>query len=82
VVGTPAGGIPEVVEHGVTGLLAPDGDPDALAERLGRLLQDESLRQCLTDAGRERVRRVYSVESAVDRFVHIFDDLLQRHANS
>ncbi|HEY7684064.1 MAG TPA: glycosyltransferase [Gemmatimonadales bacterium] len=81
VVGTPAGGIPEVVEDGVTGLLAPDGDPDALADRLCRLLQDESLRQRLSAAGRERVRRMYSVESAVDRFARIFDDLLHRHTN-
>ena len=36
VVGTPAGGIPEVVQDGVTGLIAQDGDAANLAEQLAR----------------------------------------------
>jgi glycosyltransferase involved in cell wall biosynthesis len=73
VVGTPAGGIPEVVEDGVTGLLAPDGDADALADRLGRLLQEPALRERLTEQGAARVRSVYALESAVDQFLTLFD---------
>jgi glycosyltransferase involved in cell wall biosynthesis len=73
VIGTPAGGIPEVVEDGVTGLLTPDGDASALADRLARLLQDEPLRLRLTREGAERVRRIYSLDAAIDRFLTLFD---------
>jgi glycosyltransferase involved in cell wall biosynthesis len=73
VIGTPAGGIPEVVEDGVTGLITPDGDPTALAERLARLLQDQSLRLRLIAQGSERVRRLYSLHASVDRFLTLFD---------
>jgi glycosyltransferase involved in cell wall biosynthesis len=82
VVGTPAGGIPEVVEDGVTGLIAPDGDATALADRLTMLLQDESLRQRLTIQGFDRVRQTYSLDAAVDRFLSIFDAAVHHPARN
>ena len=51
-IGTRAGGIPEVVEDGVTGLLVPSENPTALSEALSRLVADAPLRQRLGDAGR------------------------------
>ncbi len=78
VVGTPAGGIPEVVEDGVTGLLTPDGDAGALADRLGRLLLEPDLRQRLTEQGAARVRTVYALDTAVDQFLQIFDAAVSR----
>jgi glycosyltransferase involved in cell wall biosynthesis len=44
VVASDVGGIPEVVHHGVTGLLVPPGDVDALAAALDRLAADAGLR--------------------------------------
>src|SRR3712207_9168479 len=44
VVASDVGGIPEVVHHGVTGLLVPPGDVDALAAALDRLAADDGLR--------------------------------------
>ncbi len=56
VVATTGGALPEVVgESGVTGLLVPPNDPDALVGALGRLLDDPDLRARLGAAGRERV---------------------------
>jgi glycosyltransferase involved in cell wall biosynthesis len=52
-----AGGIADVIRHGADGLLAPSGDVAALAEALGRLIADASLRRRLGEAGRERVWR-------------------------
>jgi glycosyltransferase involved in cell wall biosynthesis len=52
VVATAVGGLPEVVDHGVTGLLVPAGDPAALAAAIGRLLEDEALRRSFGAAGR------------------------------
>jgi glycosyltransferase involved in cell wall biosynthesis len=72
VVGTRAGGIPEVVRHEETGLIARDGDPGDLAHQIERLLLDASLRDRLTRAGKERVLHTYSPETAVRRFLDIY----------
>lgn len=80
VVGTPAGGIPEVVEDGVTGLLARDNDPQDLAEKLAHLLGDAGLRERLTAAGRARVLETYSAASAARRFVALYDAIADHHA--
>jgi glycosyltransferase involved in cell wall biosynthesis len=80
VVGTPAGGIPEVVEDGVTGLLARDGDAAHLASQLERLLTDPLLRDRLTRAGEARVRAGFGLEPAVSRFLDLFHELTGRHA--
>lgn len=82
VVGTPAGGIPEVVEDGVTGLIAPDGDAAALADRLALLLKDRSLRERLIAQGQERVRRTYSLDATVDRFQSLFDAAVRHSARN
>jgi glycosyltransferase involved in cell wall biosynthesis len=52
VVGTRAGGIPDIVEDGVSGLLVPAGDPRALAAALERVLSDRSLQERLADGAR------------------------------
>jgi glycosyltransferase involved in cell wall biosynthesis len=54
VVATRVGGLPEVVDDGVTGLLVPPGDPAALAAALERLLADPGLARGLGEAGRRR----------------------------
>ncbi|MBE0663253.1 MAG: glycosyltransferase family 4 protein [Bacteroidales bacterium] len=55
VVATRAGGIPEIVEHKVTGLLAETGDAPSLAGMVEMLLADENLRQNLVKNAIERV---------------------------
>jgi glycosyltransferase involved in cell wall biosynthesis len=55
-VATTGGALPEVIgDHGVTGLLVPPNDPEALASAIRRLLDDDELRRRLSAAGRERV---------------------------
>jgi glycosyltransferase involved in cell wall biosynthesis len=73
VVGTPAGGIPEVVLHEQTGLIARDGDPLHLATQIQRLLSDRPLRERLVAAGKERVLQIYAPEPAIARFLEIYD---------
>ena len=72
VVGTPAGGIPEVVRHEETGLIARDGDSVDLATQVERLLTDAPLRQRLIDAGRERVLQSYAPEVSIGHFLQIY----------
>jgi glycosyltransferase involved in cell wall biosynthesis len=73
VVGTAAGGIPEVVVHERTGLIARDGDPADLATQIQRLLTDAPLRERLAREGKEHVLRTYAPEAAIDRFLEIYD---------
>jgi glycosyltransferase involved in cell wall biosynthesis len=73
VVGTPAGGIPEVVVHERTGLIAKDGDPADLADQIQRLLTDEELRRRLVREGVAHALRTYSPDAAIARFLEIYD---------
>ena len=72
VVATPAGGIPEVVRHEQTGLLARSDDPADLAQQIERLLLDVHLRERLTRAGKEQVLRTYSPEATIGRFLELY----------
>lgn len=60
IVATRAGGIPEMIDDGVHGLLVPPGDPGALASALVRVLSDPELAQRLAAAGRARVEREFT----------------------
>lgn len=59
-VATRVGGVSMVVEHGVTGLLVPPGDPVALAAQIERLLKEPELRRRMGAAGRNRVQERFS----------------------
>ncbi|MBC8073913.1 MAG: glycosyltransferase family 4 protein [Deltaproteobacteria bacterium] len=61
VLASDVGGIPEIIDHGVHGLLAPPGDDSALAEQLGKLAADPALRARLAGAARARVERDFDV---------------------
>jgi glycosyltransferase involved in cell wall biosynthesis len=74
VVATPVTGIPELVEDGVTGLLVQEGDPDALAHALERLLADEALAQDLAAAARRRVEERFDLGHNVARLRQLFEE--------
>ena len=61
VVASDVGGLAELVLDGETGLLVPSGDPAALAEAVGRLLDDHELRKKLGAAGRARAEASFDL---------------------
>jgi len=63
VVASRVDGIPEMVEDGVTGLLAPPEDAAGFAAAADRLLKDPELRRRMGEAGRDRARRLFSPEA-------------------
>jgi len=69
VVGTDVDGVPEMMENGVTGLLAPLHDQGALTEALRKLIDDPALRARMGQAGRKRVREEgkFSPQAMVQR---------------
>jgi glycogen(starch) synthase len=73
VVATRAGGLPEVVEDGVTGLLAPPGDSAALADAVCRLLADADLRRRMGEAGRERVLSQFTAKRIVQETITVYE---------
>ncbi|MFH1618635.1 MAG: glycosyltransferase family 4 protein, partial [bacterium] len=62
---TKAGGIPEVVENGVSGLLVPPRDPAALAEAVTSILSGNGLSKKLTEGGLRRMEMFSSAAMAV-----------------
>jgi glycosyltransferase involved in cell wall biosynthesis len=65
VIATAVGGVPDVIEHGVTGLLVGRGDVDALAAALSCLLRDTTARTALGERGRELARQRFHVSDAI-----------------
>lgn len=65
-------GVPYVSLDGLTGFTVPPADPQALAEALSRLLDDETLRRQFGAAGRQRVERIFSVDAMVDRTLRVY----------
>ena len=76
VVSTAVDGCREVIEDGVTGLLVPPRDPEALATRLVEALQDRQLRQALgRNAG--EASRGYDVDRCVEQMQDLYDEVLR-----
>jgi glycosyltransferase involved in cell wall biosynthesis len=75
VVATAVGGVPELVEDGATGYLAPPADAAALAERLGRLLHSDTDRQAFGQAGRRRVARHFTFDAQARAYRELFESL-------
>jgi glycosyltransferase involved in cell wall biosynthesis len=76
VVVTNVGGLPEVVEDGVTGLVVPPRDPGALADAVVSLLGDPELRARMGAAGRERFLERFTVERMTDAHLELYAELL------
>jgi L-malate glycosyltransferase len=75
IVATRAGGIPEIVDDEVTGLLVPPRDHHALADAIVRALKDPALRQRLGSAGFDRVRARFTVERMVAETAAVYKRL-------
>lgn len=76
-VATAAGGMPEVVRDGQTGLLVPPGDADALAAALIRLLREAPLRRRLGEAARRHVQAHFSIEAMVAGNLAVYESVWQ-----
>jgi glycosyltransferase involved in cell wall biosynthesis len=80
VVACAAGGVPDVVEDGVTGVLVPIGDRTALRSAIERLLAAPAERARLGAAARVRAARRFGVAGLVAAHVSLYDRVLAAHA--
>jgi L-malate glycosyltransferase len=71
-VATHVGGIPEVVEHGVSGILVAPGDAAALARAVEALIADPAQRNALGEAARARAQARFSADVIVTRYEALY----------
>jgi glycosyltransferase involved in cell wall biosynthesis len=81
VVSTRAGGTPEVVADGETGLLAEPGDAPGLAAAMLRMADDPALRQRLGAAGRERAAAEFTEARMIERTLAVFEEVACSSSN-
>jgi glycosyltransferase involved in cell wall biosynthesis len=73
VVGTNISAIPELIRHEKTGFLVPPGSPEALANAMLRLLQDENLRNRIIVAAKEKVTTCFDNRKLIQDLARILD---------
>jgi len=78
VVVSDVGGLPEVVEDGVTGTVVAKKNAMAAANAIEKLIDDEELRSSMGQKGRERVKRHYDWSHNVRQMIDIYQDVLSR----
>ncbi len=79
---TAVGGLPEIVEDGVTGVVVPAGDATALAGALVSLARDDERARAYGSAARKRALESFSEEAAADGVEAVYRDLLSSRSNA
>ncbi|HQZ16742.1 MAG TPA: glycosyltransferase family 4 protein [Vicinamibacteria bacterium] len=72
------GGVPDIVEDGVTGILVPPGEASALADALRSLLSDPERRSKFAKAARARAMERFAFDTMVTRYAQLFRSLARR----
>ena len=73
VVATDVGGIPDIIENGVSGILVASGDSEAIAKAIGRLISDEDSRKICASRLEEKVRSGYNKESMLKNTILVYN---------
>ncbi len=76
-VATNAGGTPEVVQEGVTGLLVDPGDSSEMAKCIMKLLNNKALAEQYGNAGRKRVEAMFTIERNIKETENVYLELLE-----
>jgi glycosyltransferase involved in cell wall biosynthesis len=70
------GGLPEVVEENVTGIIVEPKNPQKLANAIEKLLLNEDLRISMGKEGRKRVKKLYNFENNLNDMINIYSKLI------
>jgi glycosyltransferase involved in cell wall biosynthesis len=76
VVATDVGGTREAILEGVTGFVVPPGDPEALADRIDRLMGDAAMRAAMGEAARLRAEEFFSIETNVRATERLYGEMM------
>lgn len=77
VVGSDAGGLPEVVRHAETGYLLPVGDVEGMAARTIEILKDDEHRREMGRAGRRRAAALFGADRVVSQYERLYERALE-----
>ncbi len=81
-VATNAGGTPEVVQAGVTGLLVKPGDSSEMAKCIMKLLNNKNLAEQYGNAGRKRVEAMFTIERNIKETENVYLELLDTNSTN
>ena len=76
VVGFSVGGIPDMIEHGINGMLATPHDPEELAAGISFVLEDEERRQRMGEAARRTVEERYAMPVVAKQYIALYEKIL------
>lgn len=76
VAATAVGDIPKLLEHERSGLIVPQENPEALAERIIRLKNNSDFAQALADEAHTRVRALYSSQVMCQQYIEVYTEVL------
>lgn len=82
VIGTQHGGIPELIEDGISGFLVPERDADAISQKLSYLIEHPQLWPQMGQSGRAYVEKHYDLHKLNDELVKIYQQLLDTDSNA
>ena len=77
VVATKVGGIPEVIENNVTGILCESDNPESLAQSLEILINDYEKRKSFGENGRKRVEKLFNREETMREHLELYENLVK-----
>lgn len=80
-IATAVGGMPDMIEDGINGLLVPPGDVDALSQAIKRLMEEPQLRNKLGRAAQCRAA-VYTADRILPQFEQLYSDVIASHNHS
>jgi glycosyltransferase involved in cell wall biosynthesis len=78
VVATRVGGIPDLIDHGVEGLLVEPQDPEGLGDAIAQVLADPAEARRMGERGRERRRREFDIDVMVENLQGLYLELYAR----
>jgi N-acetyl-alpha-D-glucosaminyl L-malate synthase BshA len=78
VIGSDAGGLPEVVKHTETGFVLPVGDIEGMAARAIEILKDDEHARELGQAGRRRAASLFGAERVVSQYERFYETVLAK----
>ena len=76
VVSTAVGGLPELIEHGVSGMLAPSGDASSLSASLVQLYRNADLRNQMAEVAAGRAQEKFSLQGMLNSYRDVYYDVL------
>ena len=75
IIASNVGGVPEIIENGVNGVLVAPGEPSKLVEACLRLLKDNELSRQISLAGSETVRQRFNIDTQIEHLSRLYEEL-------